>query len=70
MNARPLALNDVQMRILERAARSLPVEQRDRFLQQVAAQLRGEPATPAVEIAVNRALAVMKPIYLCDDAGA
>lgn len=69
MSQRPLALGDTQLRIVERAAASLPVEQRDNFLQQVAGQLRGAPSVPAVETAVGRALATLRPIYLCDDAG-
>ena len=63
MSLRPLALTDMQLTILQRAAGSLPIEQRDRFLQQVAAQLRGQPATHAVEVAVGRALATN---YFCD----
>ena len=36
---RALALTDQQLRLVERAARSLPVARRDSFLQAVAAQL-------------------------------
>ena len=65
---RPIALNDAQMRLLQRAATTLPVEQRDKFLQQVATHLRGEPETPAVEIAISRAFATLKPVCLRDSA--
>ena len=64
----PLALTDRQLAILERAAASLPVEQRDGFVQQVAAQLRGAPSIPALEVAIGRALATLRPVYLCDAA--
>jgi hypothetical protein len=55
----PLALSDLQLKLLERAASTLPVEQRDSFLQQVALQLCGQPSIPAVETAIDRALATM-----------
>jgi hypothetical protein len=61
-----LALTDQQMRLVERAARSLPVAQRDQYLQAVAAQLAGTPADPAVEEAVNVALDRVQPVFLCD----
>ena len=63
---RALALTDQQLRLVERAARSLPVARRDQFLQAVAAQLVGTPADPAVEQAVNVALDRVQPVFLCD----
>ena len=68
MNLRPLALTDIQLEIVQRAARSLPVEQRDRFLEQIASQLRDQPGTAAVEVAVNRALVALQPVFFCDSA--
>ena len=63
---RALALTDQQLRLVQRAARSLPVARRDSFLQAVAAQLAGTPADPAVEQAVNVALDQEQPVFLCD----
>jgi hypothetical protein len=63
-----LALTDLQLRLVQRAARSLPVGQRDSFLQAVAAQLAGVPADSAVEAAVNVALDRVHPVFLCDSA--
>lgn len=68
MIPRPLALTDMQLEIVEHAAASLPVEQRARFLTQVASQLRGQPGTAAVEAAVNRALVALQPVFFCDSA--
>jgi hypothetical protein len=65
---RALALTDHQLRPVQHAARSLPVAQRDSFLQAVAAQLVGTPADHAVEEAVNVALDRAQPVFLCDSA--
>jgi hypothetical protein len=62
----PLAFTDLQSELVERTASKLPVEQRDAFRQQVAAQLHGQPSIPAVKTAIARALATMTSIYLCD----
>ena len=51
----PLALTDVQMRTMQRAAASLPVAVRTEFLEQVARHLSGRPSDAAVQIAVNLA---------------
>jgi hypothetical protein len=52
----PLAFNDLQLELIERAASMLPVEQRDVFLQKLALQLCGQPSIPAVEVAIDHAL--------------
>jgi len=53
---RALALSDKQLALLQRAARSLPVGERDHFLQSVAAHLTGAPTDDAVIAAINAAL--------------
>ena len=64
-----LDLSDVQLRMVERAATSLPVERRAEFLQDVASRLgEGTPSTPAVEIAVGAALE-RTAVSLSDDGG-
>src|SRR5438445_12136793 len=50
---RALALSDKQLALLQRAAASLPVGERDHFLQSVAAHLSGQPTDDAV-IAANQ----------------
>ena len=53
---RALALSDKQLGLLQRAAASLPVAERDHFLQSVAAHLSGQPTDDAVIAAINAAL--------------
>jgi hypothetical protein len=53
---RALALSDKQLALLQRAAASLPVAERDHFLQSVAAHLTGQPTDDAVIAAINAAL--------------
>jgi hypothetical protein len=53
---RALALSDKQRALLQRAAASLPVEERDHFLQSVATHLSGQPTDDAVIAAINAAL--------------
>ena len=53
---RALALSDKQLGLLQRAAASLAVEERDHFLQAVAAHLSGQPTDDAVIAAINAAL--------------
>ena len=53
---RALALSDKQLALLQRAAASLPVGERDHFLQSVAAHLSGQPTDDAVIAAINAAL--------------
>jgi hypothetical protein len=45
-----------QLALLQRAAASLPVGERDHFLQSVAAHLSGQPTDDAVIAAINAAL--------------
>jgi HAD superfamily hydrolase (TIGR01509 family) len=47
---RALALSDKQLALLQRAAASLPVGERDHFLQSVAAHLTGAPTDDAVKL--------------------
>jgi hypothetical protein len=56
---RPLALTDHQLQLVQRAARSLPVAQRDQFLQAVAAQLVGTPAETLRLIGRSRSFCVI-----------
>ena len=53
---RALALCDKQLALLQRAAASLPVGERDPFLQSVAVHLSGQPTDDAVIAAINAAL--------------
>jgi hypothetical protein len=53
---RSLALNEVQLRLVQRAATHLPPEQREGFLRSVAARLGQEPSPLAVETAILGAL--------------
>ena len=53
---RALALSDKQLALLQRAAASLPVGERDHFLQSVAAHLTAPPTDDAVIAAINAAL--------------
>jgi two-component system, cell cycle response regulator DivK len=53
---RALGLSDKQLALLQRAAASLPVGERDHFLQSVAAHLTGAPTDDAVTAAINAAL--------------
>ena len=64
---RPISLSDNQMRLIEHAARSLPVRARDGFLQTVAAHLTGEPSDHAVQSAITAALD-RTPVFLNDSA--
>ena len=53
---RALALSDKQLALLQRGAASLPVGERDHFLQSVAARLTGAPTDDAVIAAITAAL--------------
>jgi hypothetical protein len=50
---RPLALSDRQFALVRDAARAVPVNARDGFLQDVAARLADEPSDAAVMQAIN-----------------
>ena len=52
---RALALSDKQLALLQRAAASLPVGERNHFLQSVAAHLSGQPTDDAVIAAIDAA---------------
>jgi hypothetical protein len=58
---RALALSDKQLALLQRAAASLPVGERDHFLQSVAAHLTGAPTDDAVIAAINKAASIGGP---------
>jgi hypothetical protein len=49
----PIGLTDRQLRLVETAARAVPVRRRDEFLQAVAKHLTSEPSDAAVAAAVN-----------------
>jgi hypothetical protein len=53
---RALALSDKQLAMLQRAAASLPIGERDHFLQSVAAHLTGVHTDDALIAAINAAL--------------
>jgi hypothetical protein len=49
-------LSDRQLRLVQSAAASLPVQRRDIFLKQIADSLRGAPSDSAVVQVINLAL--------------
>ena len=57
MNSRPLALTDLQLELVQRAAARLSLDQRDTFLRGLAARLGEHPSTPAVEAVINLMMA-------------
>lgn len=65
MRHAPLSLSDRQLELIKQAARALPVNARDRFLQDVAAHLAGEPFDAAIVQAINVALD-RTPVFLND----
>jgi hypothetical protein len=56
MRVQTLSLSDRQMTLVQNSARSLPQQQRDRYLRSIADQLVGEPSDAAVVAAINVAL--------------
>ena len=50
---RALALSDAGLKLIERAARSLPVDRRDEFLRDVADRLGEAPTMLAIEAAIG-----------------
>jgi hypothetical protein len=63
---KPLALTDRQLRLVQTAARAVPVAQRDTFLRKVAAHLTSEPSDHAVQSAVNSQLDLIQHNFLND----
>jgi hypothetical protein len=64
---RPLALTDRQLQLVKHAARAMPVNTRDQFLQDVASRLADEPTDIAVSAAISAQLALNRlPTFLCD----
>jgi hypothetical protein len=55
MMREPLALTDIQLHAIERAATALPPAARNEFLMHVALHLSGRPSDVAVQIAINLA---------------
>jgi hypothetical protein len=53
---RPLSLTDRQMRLVQNAAKAVPVDRRDEFLQRLAKHLTPEPSDAAVVAALNAQL--------------
>lgn len=49
----PIGLSDRALSLVQRHARALPVDQRDKFLRDVAARLASEPSDDAVVQALN-----------------
>jgi hypothetical protein len=63
---KPLALTDRQLRLVQTAARAVPVAQRDTFLREVAAHLTSEPSDAAVQGAINAQLDRIGHHFLAD----
>jgi hypothetical protein len=49
----PIGLTDCQLRLVESAAKAVPVRKRSEFLQQVAKHLTAEPSDAAVAAVIN-----------------
>jgi hypothetical protein len=65
----PVSLSDYQLGLIREAARSVPIEQRSAFLQNVAKHLGHRPSDAAVQAAVDAQLSVGRlPVILCDHA--
>jgi hypothetical protein len=62
---KPLSLSDRQLRLVQNAAKAVPVRQREQFLQKVAKHLLPEPSDNAVASAINAQLDRL-PVYLTD----
>jgi hypothetical protein len=56
MTVMPIALSDKQLALIRHAARAVPVNRRDAFLQALARQLTSEPSDAAVQAALNAQL--------------
>lgn len=56
MHPRPLSLSDRQLHLLQSAAKAVPVERRELFLQSVARHLTAEPTDEAVIATLNAQL--------------
>ena len=56
MHPRPLSLSDRPLHLLQSAAKAVPAERRELFLQDVAKHLTSEPSDPAVVAAINAQL--------------
>jgi hypothetical protein len=52
----PLSLTDRQMRLVQNAARAVPINRRDEFLQRIAQHLTPAPTDAAVAAALNAQL--------------
>jgi hypothetical protein len=69
MSRRALGLTDFQLRLVWRAAGTLPLERRDQFLKDIAARLGESNVTiPAVKAAIGVALSRTTGLFLCDSA--
>jgi hypothetical protein len=67
---KPLSLSDRQMRLLQTAAKAVPLRQRSEFLEKVANHLGGpEVSDAAVQAALNAQLDRL-PVFLTDSAPA
>jgi hypothetical protein len=64
MHDRPLSLSDRQMHLPRTAAKAVPVEKRDEFLQTVSKHLFGEPSDSALVAALNAQLDRLSHAYL------
>ena len=65
---KPLALTDRQLRLVQAAAKAVPAQRRDEFLQRLAAQLTSQPSDAAVQAALNAQLDALTHVFLCDSA--
>lgn len=65
----PLSLSDRQLRMVQRAAATLPVSSRDEFMRGIASHLGCSPTDDAVRMAIGAQLAINRiPTFLCDSA--
>jgi hypothetical protein len=63
---KPLSLTDRQVRLITEAAKAVPIERRDDFLQKLAMHLTPEPSDAAVQAALNAQLDTLPRFFLCD----
>lgn len=67
MHSKPLALTDHQLRLVTDAAKAVPVNRRDEFLQRLARHLTHKPSDAAVLAALNAQLdALTTHVFMCD----
>jgi hypothetical protein len=61
-----LSLSDRQLRLVQNAAKAIPANRRDEFLQKLAAHLTSDPSDAAVQAALNAQLDRLPAYYFTD----